>query len=223
MSPTTFLWSSPEIYGPAILLFFIGLARSDLRVLAVLGVALVAVGAWLFRAGAAAVAAAAAEDALVSPASGKVTHLDCLLPFGHGRVVIANRDPFRDASFVVAPLDGTLTIAEPDGDDAPGTVRLVLQSAPGTVTLTVAPRAELQANPAGRALSRVVLLNPHSGHAVRRGEPIAFVKYGGTVSMEYPLANLSIQKELGAVLVAGAAAAPADALGRIQAVWTGPN
>jgi hypothetical protein len=222
MSPTTFLWSSPEIYGPAILLFFIGLARSDLRVLAVLGVVLVAVGAWLFRAGAAAVAAAAAEDALVSPASGKVTHLDCLLPFGHGRVVIANRDPFRDASYIVAPLDGTLTIAEPDAD-APGTVRLVLQSAPGTVTLTVAPRAELQANPAGRALSRVVLLNAHSGHAVRRGEPIAFVKYGGTVSMEYPLANLSIQKELGAVLVAGAAAAPADALGRIQAVWTGPN
>ena len=146
-----------------------------------------------------------------------------MLPFGHGRVVIANRDPFRDASFVVAPLDGTLTIAEPDADDAPGAVRLVLQSAPGTVTLTVALRAELQANPAGRALSRVVLLNPHSGHAVRRGEPIAFVKYGGTVSMEYPLANLSIQKELGAVLVAGAAAAPADALGRIQAVWTGPN
>lgn len=218
MSPTTFLWSAPEIYGPAILLFFIGLARSDLRVLAVLGVALVAVGAWLFRAAAASATAEPAEDALVSPASGKVTHLDCLLPFGHGRVVIANRDPFRDASFIVAPLDGTLTIAEPDAD-APGAVRLVLQSAPGTVTLTVAPRAELQANPAGRALSRVVLLNPHSGHAVRRGEPIATVKYGGTVSMEYPLANLLIQKELGAVLVAGAA----DALGRIQAVWTGPN
>jgi hypothetical protein len=219
MSPTTFLWSAPEIYGPAILLFFIGLARSDLRVLAVLGVALVAVGAWLFRA-AAASSGAAAEDALVSPASGKVTHLDCLLPFGHGRVVIANRDPFRDASYIVAPLDGTLTIAEPEASgDATGAVRLVLQSAPGTVTLTVAPRAELQANPAGRALSRVVLLNPHSGHAVRRGEPIATVKYGGTVSMEYPLANLLIQKELGAVLVAGAA----DALGRIQAVWTGPN
>jgi hypothetical protein len=152
-----------------------------------------------------------------------VTHLDCTLPFGYGRVVVANRDPFRDASVVVAPLDGTLTIAAaPEGatDGAPddGAVRFVLDAAPGRIALTVAPRAEYQQNRVGRAIARAFPLNAHSGHAVRRGEPIALAKYGGTVAMEYPLANVKIQKELGAVLIAGE-----STLGSVQAVWTGPG
>jgi len=213
----TFLWAAPEIYAPALALFFIGLASSDLRVLAVVGVFVAAIGAWLFRAREP--AAAPAEDAVVAPASGRVTHLDCTLPFGYGRIVVANRDPFRDASFVVAPLDGTLTIsAAPDGA-ADGAVRFVLDAAPGRIALTVAPRAEFQENCAGRAIVRAFPLNAHSGHAVRRGEPIAVVKYGGTVTMEYPLSNVKIQKELGAIVVAGDTAA----LGSVQAVWTGPG
>jgi hypothetical protein len=213
----TFLWAAPEIYAPALALFFIGLARSDLRVLAVVGAFVAAIGAWLFRAREPAVAPA--EDALVAPASGRVTHLDCTLPFGYGRVVVANRDPFRDASFIVAPLDGTLTIAAaPDGAPDDGAVRFVLDAAPGRIALTVAPRAEFQENRIGRAIVRAFPLNPHSGHAVRRGEAIAVVKYGGTVTMEYPLSNVKIQKELGDVVVAGE-----SALGSIQAVWTGPG
>jgi hypothetical protein len=212
----TFLWAAPEIYAPALALFFIGLARSDLRVLAAIGAFVAAIGAWLFRARE---HAAAAEDALVSPASGRVTHLDCTLPFGYGRIVVANRDPFRDASFVVAPLDGTLTIAAAPDGAADGAVRFVLDAAPGRIALTVAPRAEFQENRVGRAIVRAFPLNPHSGHAVRRGEPIAVVKYGGTVTMEYPLSNVKIQKELGAIVVAGDTAA----LGSIQAVWTGPG
>jgi len=214
----TFLWAAPEIYAPALALFFIGLARSDLRVLAVVGVFVAAIGAWLFRAREP--AAAPAEDALVAPASGRVTHLDCTLPFGYGRIVVANRDPFRDASVVVAPLDGTLTIAAaPDGAPDGGAVHFVLDAAPGRIALTVAPRAEFQENRAGRAIARAFPLNAHSGHAVRRGEPIALVKYGGTVTMEYPLSNVKIQKELGAIVVAGDTAA----LGSVQAVWTGPG
>ena len=218
----TFLWAAPEIYAPALALFFIGLASSDLRVLAVVGVFVAAIGAWLFRAREP--AAAPAEDAVVAPASGRVTHLDCTLPFGYGRIVVANRDPFRDASFVVAPLDGTLTIsAAPDGA-ADGAVRFVLDAAPGRIALTVAPRAGSEENRAGRAIARAFPLNAHSGHAVRRGEPIAVVKYGGTVTMEYPLSNVKIQKELGAIVVAGDAAADsAGALGSVQAVWTGPG
>jgi len=213
----TFLWAAPEIYAPALALFFIGLARSDLRVLAAIGAFVAAIGAWLFRAREH--AAAPAEDAVVAPASGRVTHLDCTLPFGYGRIVVANRDPFRDASVVVAPLDGTLTIAAaPDGAPADGSVHFVLDAAPGRIALTVAPRAEFQETRVGRAITRAFPLNPHSGHAVRRGEPIAVAKYGGTVTMEYPLSNVKIQKELGAVLVAGE-----SALGSIQAVWTGPG
>jgi|APGre2960657373_1045057.scaffolds.fasta_scaffold15681_2 hypothetical protein len=221
MSPTTFLWSAPEIYAPALALFFIGLARSDLRVLAAVGAFVAAIGAWLFRARES-TPAAPAEDALVAPASGRVTHLDCTLPFGYGRVVVANRDPFRDASFVVAPLDGTLTIAAAPEGAPDGAVRFVLDAAPGRIALTVAPRAEYQENRVGRAIARAFPLNAHSGHAVRRGEPIAVVKYGGTVTMEYPLSNVKIQKELGDVVVAGDAADRA-ALGSIQAVWTGPG
>jgi len=214
----TFLWAAPEIYAPALALFFIGLARSDMRVLAVVGVFVAAIGAWLFRAREP--AAAPAEDAVVAPASGRVTHLDCTLPFGYGRIVVANRDPFRDASFVVAPLDGTLTIAAaPDGAPDDGAVRFVLDAAPGRIALTVAPRAEFQENRAGRAIARAFPLNAHSGHAVRRGEPIALAKYGGTVTMEYPLSNVKIQKELGDVVVAG----DTVALGSVQAVWTGPG
>jgi len=221
MSPTTFLWSAPEIYAPALALFFIGLARSDLRVLAAVGAFVATIGAWLFRAREP-TPAPPAEDALVAPASGRVTHLDCTLPFGYGRVVVANRDPFRDASFVVAPLDGTLTIAAaPDGAPDDGAVRFVLDAAPGRIALTVAPRAEYQQNRVGRAIARAFPLNAHSGHAVRRGEPIAVVKYGGTVTMEYPLSNVKIQKELGDVVVAGADSA--GALGSIQVVWTGPG
>jgi len=218
----TFLWAAPEIYAPALALFFIGLARSDLRVLAAIGAFVAAIGAWLFRARE---HAAAAEDAVVAPASGRVTHLDCTLPFGYGRIVVANRDPFRDASFVVAPLDGTLTIAAaPEGSDgAPdGALHFVLDAAPGRIALTVAPRAEFQENRVGRAIARAFPLNPHSGHAVRRGEPIAVAKYGGTVTMEYPLSNVKIQKELGAIVVAGDATEGA-ALGSVQAVWTGPG
>jgi hypothetical protein len=216
----TFLWAAPEIYAPAIALFFIGLARSDLRVIAAIGAFVAAIGAWLFRE-----REPTPGDAVVAPASGRVTHLDCTLPFGYGRIVVANRDPFRDASFVVAPLDGTLTIAAaPAGAGAPadGAVHFVLDAAPGRIALTVAPRAEFQENRAGRAIARAFPLNAHSGHAVRRGEPIALAKYGGTVTMEYPLSNVKIQKELGAIVVAGDAAEGA-ALGSVQAVWTGPG
>jgi len=219
----TFLWAAPEIYAPALALFFIGLARSDLRVLAAIGAFVAAIGAWLFRAREPTPvrdpAAAPAEDAVVAPASGRVTHLDCTLPFGYGRIVVANRDPFRDASVVVAPLDGTLTIAAAPAGAPDGAVHFVLDAAPGRIALTVAPRAESQENRVGRAIARAFPLNPHSGHAVRRGEPIAVVKYGGTVTMEYPLSNVKIQKELGDVVVAG----DTVALGSVQAVWTGPG
>jgi hypothetical protein len=216
----TFLWAAPEIYAPALALFFIGLARSDLRVLAAIGAFVAAIGAWLFREREPTPGrdhSPPAEDAVVAPASGRVTHLDCTLPFGYGRIVVANRDPFRDASVVVAPLDGTLTIAAAPAGAPDGAVHFVLDAAPGRIALTVAPRAESQENRVGRAIARAFPLNPHSGHAVRRGEPIALVKYGGTVTMEYPLSNVKIQKELGAVLIAGAA------LGSVQAVWTGPG
>jgi hypothetical protein len=222
----TFLWAAPEIYAPALALFFIGLARSDLRVLAAIGAFVAAIGAWLFREREPTPGrdhSPPAEDALVAPASGRVTHLDCTLPFGYGRIVVANRDPFRDASFVVAPLDGTLTIAAaPDGAPDDGAVHFVLDAAPGRIALTVAPRAEFQENRAGRAIARGFPLNAHSGHAVRRGEPIALAKYGGTVTMEYPLSNVKIQKELGEIVIAGDAAEGA-ALGSVQAVWTGPG
>ena len=218
----TFLWAAPEIYAPALALFFIGLARSDLRVLAAIGAFVAAIGAWLFREREPTPGrdhSPPAEDAVVAPASGRVTHLDCTLPFGYGRIVVANRDPFRDASFVVAPLDGTLTLAAAPAGAADGAVHFVLDAAPGRIALTVAPRAGSEENRAGRAIARAFPLNPHSGHAVRRGEPIAVVKYGGTVTMEYPLSNVKIQKELGAIVVAGDTAA----LGSIQAVWTGPG
>jgi len=223
----TFLWAAPEIYAPALALFFIGLARSDLRVLAAIGAFVAAIGAWLFRereptSGRDPATAATAEDALVAPASGRVTHLDCTLPFGYGRVVVANRDPFRDASVVVAPLDGMLTIASAPEAPADGALHFVLDAAPGRIALTVAPRSGSEENSAARAIARAFPLNPHSGHAVRRGEPIAIAKYGGTVTMEYPLSNVKIQKELGAIVVAGAATADA-VLGSVQAVWTGPG
>lgn len=228
--PATYLGLAPELYGPALALVALGAAARPLRALIAAGAALLAVAAWLFRAPRA--PGADAPDAppplaLVAPASGAIARLDCLRPFGHGRVVVAPRDPFRDASVVVAPLDGAIAALPAEPDDAPGARRFALDTAAGRLTLTVAPRAAAQRSRVGRALARVVPLAGgapgDAPRAIARGAPIAFATYGAdAVTLEYPLTNAQIQKELGARLAVGAPDAR-GALGVVSADWAGPD
>ena len=191
-----YLATAPEVYIPVFVIFLIGAFRKSIF-LVLLSVLLLAAAASIFIGPPAQAAddAAPAADAILAPATGIVTILDCLRPLGYARIKIASKK--TDTYARLAPMDGLLT------ETAPATFQL--DTATGRFTMTFS---------AARPSHIVPLLQTARGAiAVHRGDPIAVVKWGGETTVEFPLRNVHIATDLGAQVQAG------GAMGHIQAVW----
>ena len=190
-----YLATAPEVYIPVFVVFLIGAFRKSIF-LVLLSVLLLAAAASIFIGPpAAADDAAPAADAILAPATGTVTILDCLRPLGYARIKIASKK--TDTYARLAPMDGLLT------EIAPATFQL--DTATGRFTMTFS---------AARPSHIVPLLQTDGGAiAVHRGDPIAVVIWGGETTVEFPLRNVHIATDLGAQVQAG------GAMGHIQAVW----
>jgi hypothetical protein len=201
-----YLATAPEVYIPVFVVFLIGAFRKSIF-LVLLSVLLFAAAASIFIGPpAAADDAAPAADAILAPATGTVTTLDCLRPLGYARIKIASKK--TDTYARLAPMDGLLTEIEPGPatESAESAERLFqLDTATGRFTMTFS---------AARPSHIVPLLQTARGAiAVHRGDPIAVVKWGGETTVEFPLRNVHIATDLGAQVQAG------GAMGHIQAVW----
>jgi len=190
-----YLATAPEVYIPVFVVFLIGAFRKSIF-LVLLSVLLLAAAASIFIGPpAAADDAAPAADAILAPATGTVTILDCLRPLGYARIKIASKK--TDTYARLAPMDGLLT------EIAPATFQL--DTATGRFTMTFS---------AARPSHIVPLLQTDGGAiAVHRGDPIAVVKWGGETTVEFPVRNVHIATDLGAQVQAG------GVMGHIQAVW----
>jgi len=191
-----YLATAPEVYIPVFVVFLIGAFRKSIF-LVLLSVLLLAAAASIFIGPPAQAAddAAPAADAILAPATGTVTILDCLRPLGYARIKIASKK--TDTYARLAPMDGLLT------EIAPATFQL--DTATGRFTMTFS---------AARPSHIVPLLQTDGGAiAVHRGDPIAVVKWGGETTVEFPVRNVHIATDLGAQVQAG------GAMGHIQAVW----
>jgi len=202
-----YLATAPEVYIPVFVVFLIGAFRKSIF-LVLLSVLLLAAAASIFIGPPAQAAddAAPAADAILAPATGTVTTLDCLRPLGYARIKIASKK--TDTYARLAPMDGLLTEIEPGPatESAESAERLFqLDTATGRFTMTFS---------AARPSHIVPLLQTDGGAiAVHRGDPIAVVKWGGETTVEFPLRNVHIATDLGAQVQAG------GAMGHIQAVW----
>ena len=201
-----YLATAPEVYIPVFVVFLIGAFRKSIF-LVLLSVLLLAAAASIFIGPpAAADDAAPAADAILAPATGIVTILDCLRPLGYARIKIASKK--TDTYARLAPMDGLLTEIEPGpATESAGAAGRTFQldTATGRFTMTFS---------AARPSHIVPLLQTDGGAiAVHRGDPIAVVKWGGETTVEFPVRNVHIATNLGAQLQAG------GVMGHIQAVW----
>jgi len=205
-----YLATAPEVYIPIFAVFLIGAFRRNIF-LVLLSVLLFAAAASIFLGPVAptdAESTPAADDAILAPASGTVTVLDCLRPLGYARITIASKK--TDTYARLAPMDGVLTEITATADDAAADSaaapkrKFQLDTATGRFTMTFS---------AARQSHIVPLFQTAGAIPVHRGDPIAVVKWGGETTLEFPVRNIHVATDLGATLQASAT------MGHIQAVW----